>query len=90
MLASPDKLSRDTLALTNWTSCPLDEGMDAQAQWAFIEKVGAELGANDEARRKWRERGVPAKYHWPIMKAAIQAGVALNERFLHEPPKRAA
>jgi hypothetical protein len=64
--------------------------MDAQAQWAFIEKVGAKLGANDEARRKWRERGVPARFWLDIWEAAQKEGITLDKRLLSKPPKRAA
>jgi len=44
--------------------------------WDEIERLGRELGAGDEAMRKWRVRGVPAKWQLKIMAADPKARVA--------------
>jgi len=44
--------------------------------WADIERLGRELGAGEEAIRKWRTRGVPAKWQLKIMDADPKARIA--------------
>jgi hypothetical protein len=58
--------------------------------WDEIERLGRELGAGDEAMRKWRVRGVPPKWQIKIM-AADPAGNIDRAAFDNPPgPRRAA
>lgn len=43
--------------------------------WRVVDDVGAELGANDSARLKWRQRGVPSKWRISIAERLMQRGV---------------
>lgn len=58
------------------------------AQWQFIETVAAEMGAKEEARRKWRERGrVPHRWRLPIMEAARAKRVKLDSAIFDNVPQ---
>lgn len=52
--------------------------MDPAAQWEFIDRKAAEMGVGEEARRKWRTRGVAHKYRLPILEAARKERFKLN------------
>ena len=43
--------------------------------WRLVDDTGAELGANKEARLKWRQRGVPAGWQIKITQALMARGV---------------
>jgi hypothetical protein len=61
--------------------------MDRKSQWEFIETLAEKLGVSAEARRKWRERGVPGKFRLPIHRAALAAGVTIDDDVLDRPPR---
>lgn len=44
--------------------------MVESSKWKIIDAIGAELGAGDEARRKWRKRGVAHRWRLPILAEA--------------------
>lgn len=70
--------SRIILCLTAWTVSPI---IGAMSPWETIDRLGANLGVGDEARRKWRERGsVPHRWRLPLMEAAFAAGTSLSAR----------
>lgn len=52
--------------------------------WQIIDRCGAELGAKDEARRKWRYRGLPGKWHLPILKKSKELRLGLSADKLME------
>lgn len=59
--------ARDTLSLTigaelDKLSCMVND----QLTWELVDAVAADLGAKDEARRKWRDRGIPADWRIKI------------------------
>ena len=58
--------------------------------WDEIERLGRNLGAGDEAMRKWRVRGVPAK--WQIKIMAADPDCAIDRTAFNSPPgpRRAA
>lgn len=55
-------------------------------QWEFIEAVGKRLGVEAEALRKWRVRGVPAKYRLSIVDAARDERFRLDRSAFDRPP----
>ena len=57
--------------------------------WDQIERLGRELGAGDEAMRKWRVRGVPARWQLKII-AADPAGAIARDAFDKPPGARRA
>lgn len=58
--------------------------------WTEIERLGRQLGAGEEAMRKWRVRGVPPKWQIKIMDAD-EAGKIDREAFDAPPgPRRTA
>ena len=47
--------------------------------WKIIDDLAAEIGVEANARRVWRQRGVP---HWarlPILRLAEQRGIEIDE-----------
>lgn len=38
--------------------------------WSLIDAIAAGLGVSKNNRRIWRQKGVPAKYHFPIIEEA--------------------
>lgn len=77
--AQAHALSLDTMSarpvLTVDKSSTSMSGMD---RWTLIEQIGAELGVKDEARRKWRTRGVSHKHRLVIAERARARGVELQ------------
>jgi hypothetical protein len=59
-----------------------------RGDWADIERLGRKLGASGEAIRKWRTRGVPAKWQLKIMAADPKAKIARTA--FNNPPRRAS
>jgi hypothetical protein len=61
-----------------------------QDAWAEIERLGREFGAGDEAIRKWRLRGVPAK--WQLRFIGDPVGRLIDRAAFDNPPgsRRAA
>lgn len=55
-----------------------------RAAWDEIERLGRDLGASDEAMRKWRDRGVPAKWQLRIM--AADPDCAIDRAAFNSPP----
>lgn len=45
--------------------------------WRLVDETGAELGANESARLKWRQRGVPFKWRIQITQSLMGRGVAV-------------
>ena len=52
--------------------------------WDEIERLGRQLGAGDEAMRKWRVRGVPSKWQLKIMAADPDENI--DREAFNEPP----
>ena len=46
--------------------------------WQLVDETGAELGAAQSARLKWRQRGVPSKWRIDIVQALMSRGVAVS------------
>jgi hypothetical protein len=48
-----------------------------QLTWKLVDDTAAALGANDEARRKWRQanRGVPAAWRISIVEKLAKDGI---------------
>lgn len=68
---------------------------ESTLNWRIVDDTAAELGANKEARAKWRQpgRGVPAEWRIRITQALMARGVpiALNDfDTLPEKPGRIA
>jgi hypothetical protein len=61
-----------------------------QDVWEEIERLGRQFGAGDEAIRKWRIRGVPAK--WQLRFLGDPAGRKIDPSAFSTPPgsRRAA
>lgn len=49
--------------------------MDA---WTTIDKIGARLGIGSASRWKWRQRGVPFKWHLALVAEAKKDGIMLD------------
>lgn len=64
--------------------------MTAFDAWQFIDQTAEKLGVGADARRKWRERGVPHKWRIPILEAAQKARRKLDPRVFDQPPRAAA
>jgi len=58
--------------------------------WNIIDTCGEELGVKAEARRKWRERGVPGKWHLALIQKARDNGMHLPAESLLQRPERVA
>lgn len=55
--------ARDTLSLTFASELDkLSRMVTNQLTWELVDAVASDLGAKDEARRKWRGRGIPADW----------------------------
>lgn len=54
--------------------------------WALIEAYAAELGVNAEARKKWRQRGVPHRWRLPLVNLASERGQQLDAAAFDRPP----
>jgi len=62
--------------------------MSEVEQWEFIAAEAAQLGAKDEAIRKWRERGkVPHRWRLPLMNAAKSKRKRLDETIFDNVPQ---
>jgi len=61
-----------------------------QDVWEEIERLGRQFGAGDEAIRKWRLRGVPAK--WQLLFLGDPSGRKIDPAAFKNPPgsRRAA
>jgi LDH2 family malate/lactate/ureidoglycolate dehydrogenase len=59
--------------------------------WSVIDKIAARLGASQQARWKWRQRGkVPGHWRLPIAEEARKEGIELNSDDMTKAPERAA
>lgn len=45
--------------------------------WKLVDDTAVELGVNAEARLKWRQRGVPAKWRIAIQQNLMQRSLAV-------------
>jgi hypothetical protein len=52
--------------------------MDPTDRIALIDGLAKRLGARDDTRRKWRQRGVPHQWRLPIIESAAEMGVKLS------------
>ncbi len=52
--------------------------MSETLTWQLVDSTGAELGANAEARLKWRQRGVPSKWRIRILERLMQRSVPVS------------
>jgi len=43
--------------------------------WQLVNSVAADLGAKEEARLKWRQRGVPPKWRISIAQELMRRGI---------------
>lgn len=60
--------------------------------WTALNKIGARLGIGSASRRKWRQRGMPAKWRLAIAAEANKDGLvldfaALGRRFNRPKPR---
>lgn len=49
--------------------------------WSLVDQIAIELGANEPARRKWRQRGVPPAWQIKIVERLMAIGtpIALSD-----------
>ncbi len=52
--------------------------MEQNPKWQIIDALGAELGVGDEARRKWKTRGVAHRWRLPILEIGKQKRAGLK------------
>lgn len=52
-------------------------GMDDR--WKLIERLATEMGVSSFAIEKWRKRGVPYRFHLPLLRAAARIGESLTD-----------
>ena len=45
--------------------------------WELINLLGQKIGASERNRQKWRTRGIPGKYHVPLIRLAKRLKVKL-------------
>ncbi len=50
---------------------------DLNLTWQLIDDTATELGAQQDARLKWRQRGVPPKWQIAIVQNLMARGVAI-------------
>lgn len=50
---------------------------ESTLNWRLVDETGATLGAKDDARLKWRQRGVPPKWRISIAQALMARGIAI-------------
>jgi len=55
-------------------------------KFEMIDRIAAQLGAGEWARRKWRARGVPHKWRLPIIQASGGMVTAGDFEARHEEP----
>lgn len=48
---------------------------DLTINWQLVDQVAADLNAKQEARLKWRQRGVPAKWRILIAQELMRRGI---------------
>lgn len=48
---------------------------DLTINWQLVDQVAADLHAKQEARLKWRQRGVPAKWRILIAQELMRRGI---------------
>lgn len=58
--------------------------------WDAILQIGRELGVDAEVLRKWRTRGVPFRYHVPLIERMRARGLAIDIDELRSPPESGA
>ncbi len=46
--------------------------------WKLVDDTGADLGANEATRLKWRQRGVPSKWRIDVVQALMARGIAVG------------
>lgn len=59
-------------------------------KWEVINQLGERLGIGLFARNKWRQRGVPYRYHLPMLQMAKQDGLDLSPEDLRPQDAEAA
>jgi hypothetical protein len=47
--------------------------------WKKLRPLATRLGVTDEAFKKWRQRGVPHKHFFELLRVAKKEGVTLKE-----------
>lgn len=52
--------------------------MAKKPTWQLIDEIGAAVGAGDEARRKWKSRGVAHKWRIKILDEAKRRRVRIS------------
>lgn len=52
--------------------------MDKNLTWRLVDDTGAELGAGIDARLKWRQRGVPARWRIQITEALMSRSIPVS------------
>ncbi len=52
--------------------------MSTNLTWKLVDDTGANLGAKDEARLKWRQRGVPAIWRIKIAEAMMAQSMPVS------------
>jgi hypothetical protein len=50
---------------------------ESTLNWRLVDETGAALGAKEEARLKWRQRGVPPKWRIDIAQELMARGIAI-------------
>ena len=55
--------------------------MSENPKWQIIDAIGADLGVGDEARRKWKTRGVAHRWRLPILEESKKrrAGIKVSD-----------
>lgn len=52
--------------------------MATNLTWRLVDETGANLGAKDEARLKWRQRGVPSAWRIKIAEAMMSQAMPVS------------
>lgn len=64
---------------------------NSSTTWSVIDKIAAKLGASQQARWKWRQRGkVPGHWRMPIAEEARKEGIELKSGDMTKAPEQAA